>query len=141
MTWQNAVAVIYVSAVALYVLYGFTIKDTHLEEVITKTGLMKLETTNALLVSLKFLYLFSMPALVLLGIHLAREIAISGGASTNVTDALMTSWRVFMGIYMFTLLVTMIIVVKATFSVFFTSTVGTIKNFRTRRPTRDKAQS
>lgn len=133
MTWQNAVAVIYVSAVALYVAYGFTIKDTTLKEMSTKDGIVRTEITNSLLSALKLLYYLTMPAFVLLGIHLAREIATSGGAPATVTDSLTTAFQVFMYIYLFTLGIFLLMVARNAINMFAVTTVDSIKAFRKTR--------
>lgn len=134
MTWQNGVAFLYISAVAFYVVYGFTIKDNQLKEVITKSGLIKVEVTNWLLGTLKLIYLLSMPALVILGIHLASEMAINGSAPATITDSLTTAMQVFLSIYVFTLGVFLILLLKNVLETFGIISIQGMSIMKSKKP-------
>lgn len=118
--WEAAVAMFYLGALALYVFYGFTIKDrsTNGLDGRGEDGILPIKVLNGAMLALKYLYLLTAPALVLLGIHIAREIAIDAGAAVTITDSLNTAFQVFAGIYVFTLLVFLLIAGVSMFNMF-----------------------
>jgi hypothetical protein len=117
--WEAGVALIYVFAVALFVVYGFTIKDKQLKEIADENGAVSnIIVNNWLLTGLKIVYLLTMPAFVLLGIGIAREMATASAAPTSVTDLLTTGYQIFMYIYLFTLLIFVILIIQKSISAF-----------------------
>ncbi len=126
--WEPAVAFIYVAAVALYVVFGFTFKDREMNQIGGEDFIGRM--IKPLLTSLKALYILTSPAFMLLGIHIAREMAISNSASANIVDALATAFTIFMYLYIFTLLVMLIVLVKIVLSTFVSTTTNSLSSFK-----------
>ena len=136
--WETAMAMLYLGAVALYVFFGFTMRKVMEQEQGEYRSFWKDKLAPMLTGFLKYLYLLTAPALILLGIHIAREMAISNSASANITDSLMTAFQVFGGIYVLTLLVFMILLVKMSLEVFSQAGIEGMQAFRFKRQMRRK---
>lgn len=133
MTTNISIALIFLGMISVIILYGFTIKDKTLKEVEEGGKLMVKEITNPLLTMLKILYLMVVPALVLLGLHIAREMAIDQGVAVNVTDALNTAFQVMSGLYLFTLVVFFILIFKNVIMVFIGFPQHSLDKFKNKR--------
>ncbi len=134
--WETSIVLMYLGAIALYLFYGMSMKDHHLEQMIIKSKLVKEKATMHLVFGLKLLYTLVMPGLVILGIHIAREIALAQGAPVSVTDSLLTALRIFMWIYVFTLFVAIIITIRNVLGSLADTTTASIAQFRSMRKTK-----
>ncbi len=130
MSYTIAVIIMYVAAATLFAVYGFLLKDKAYKEIITDNGKEIMEQTNGFLSALKMLFLMSVPGLALLGIHIAREIAIDAGASSNVTDSLATGFQIMMWLTIIALFAFVVILARNVFVSFIKTSGETIKEFR-----------
>ncbi len=112
-----AVSLLYISSVVIYMAFGMLLKDKNIAEFTANTGIFKIQITEKMLTALKALYFLTIPAFVLLGLHIAREMALANGAPVSITDSLVTAFQIFGSIYVFTLGIFLIILIKNSISV------------------------
>lgn len=133
--WALPVALLYLGGIAVYLFFGFTLKDKQLEQFISKTGMIRKEVVNPAMTILKSLYYLSIPAIFLMGFGLGITMAETAGASSESLSIMNLTFIIFSVIYTITIFLIGFMALLKSYGTIVDSFKGvtSIKVFRTKR--------